>query len=101
MQFCFLLPYKHNSTEGQQEVRDTKFVFRFFFSDPLQRDINQVHLPATQRLLAAYHTPEQRGRSLQLPRYRFEVANYYTRSVAISFPALCQWKTTAGGEDSG
>ncbi|XP_075906591.1 docking protein 6 isoform X2 [Nelusetta ayraudi] len=37
-------------------------------SDPLQGDAHQVHLAATQRLLAAHHAPEQRGRSLQLPR---------------------------------
>lgn len=55
-------------------------------SDPLQRHANQVHLPATQRLLAAHHTSEQRGRSLQLPRYRHEITNYHMHSVAISLP---------------
>lgn len=53
-------------------------------SDPLQRDANQVHLPATQRLLAAHHASEQRGRSLQLPRYRHEVTNYH---MLFSLPA--------------
>lgn len=48
-------------------------------SDSLQRDANQVHLPATQRLLAAHHASEQRGRSLQFPRYRHGVGNYHAR----------------------
>lgn len=48
-------------------------------SDPLQRDANQVHLPATQRLLAAHHASEQRGRSLQFPRYSHRVSNYHAR----------------------
>lgn len=56
-------------------------------SDPLQRDANQVHLPATQRLLAAHHASEQRGRSLQLPRYRHAVTNYHVCGVAIFFTA--------------
>lgn len=51
-----------------QEVRDT-VKSCLSVPDPLQRDANQVHLPATQRLLAAHHASEQRGRSLQLPRY--------------------------------
>lgn len=38
-------------------------------TDPLQRDANKVHFAATQCLLAAHHTSEQHGRSLQLPRY--------------------------------
>ena len=65
-------------------------------SDPPQRDANQVHLPATQRLLAAHHASEQRGRSLQFPRYRHEVANYHAHGVAISLPACVSgnmWST--------
>lgn len=53
-------------------------------SDPLQRDANQVYLPATQRLLAAHHASEQRGRSLQLPRYRHGVTNYHVRCDLVS-----------------
>lgn len=56
-------------------------------SDPLQRDTNQVHLAATQRLLAAHHASEQRGRSLQLPRYRPGLTNYHTHTDAISLSA--------------
>ncbi len=59
-------------------------------ADPLQRDANQVHLPATQRLLAAHHASEQRGRSLQLPRYGHEITNYHTRCGAIVFACLVQ-----------
>lgn len=51
-----------------QEVRDTVKPC-LSVPDSLQRDANQVHLPATQCLLAAHHASEQRGRSLQLPRY--------------------------------
>lgn len=70
-------------------------------SDPLQRDANQVHLPATQRLLAAHHASEQRGRSLQLPRYRHEAANYHTHGAAISSPARVSgnvWSSEGRGD---
>lgn len=82
-----------------QEVRDT-VSFLLSVSDPPQRDANQVHLPATQRLLAAHHASEQRGRSLQLPRCRHEVSNYHTHGVAaISLPACVSgnvWSTLDG-----
>lgn len=70
-------------------------------SDPLQRDANQVHLPATQRLLAAHHASEQRGRSLQLPRYRHEATNYHTHGAAISSPARVSgnvWSSEGRGD---
>lgn len=69
-----------------QEVKHTGS-FLSLVSDPLQRDTNQVHLPATQRLLAAHHASEQRGRSLQLPRYRHGLTNYHTHADAISLSA--------------
>ena len=56
-------------------------------SDPLRRDANQVHLPAAQRLLAAHHASEQRGRSLQFPRYRHGASNYHARRCYTKAPA--------------
>lgn len=63
----------------------TLWAFFCLVSDPLQRDAHQVHLPATQRLLAAHHASEQRGRSLQLPRYGHEVTNYHTHPRLLPF----------------
>lgn len=56
-------------------------------SDPLQRDANQVHLPAAQRILAAHHASEQRGRSLQFPRYRHGASNHHARRWYTKAPA--------------
>lgn len=50
-------------------------------SDPLRRDAHQVHLPAAQRVLAAHHASEQRGRSLQFPRYRHGASNYHAGAI--------------------
>lgn len=77
----------------------TLWAFFCLISDPLQRDAHQVHLPATQRILAAHHASEQRGRSLQLPRYGHEVTNYHTHMLLLPFlylPVAASKKT--GGE---
>lgn len=68
------IPCRQEMTESERHCESSLSV-----SDPLQRDANQVHLPATQRLLAAHHASEQRGRSLQFPRYSHGVNNYHAR----------------------
>lgn len=84
-----------------QKVRDTiSFFLCLCVSDPLQRDANQVYLAATQRLLAAHHASEQRGRSLQLPRYRHGVPNYHMCGVILQWWCVEHWWSAGktGGE---
>lgn len=63
------IPTTHQGVTESERLR----VVSLSVSDPLERDANHVHLAAAQRLLAAHHASEQRGRPLQFPRYRQEL----------------------------
>lgn len=70
-------------TESDRLLKKKMLFSILSVSDPLQRDDNQVHLPAAQCLLAAHHASNQCGGSVQLPRYNREPTNYQTHCSVI------------------